>query len=215
MPGWRRRVPLFARQVLAVFAPGTVTSGGNPSPSGQLAEPAPDGPVKPIPSDTSDTDATPTDPSLTSGKTPDSSARPQATPKQPASPSPRPTHPRTPPPDTNPPQDASPQSQPQTQPQTQPAKPAVSATELDDARERFIRLRSRALALKSSLGELRQRLAVGGMSVSNDAVEAENNMDSYMLEADRALQAGDVQTAGTNMDRAEHEAKKISALFGR
>jgi hypothetical protein len=69
--------------------------------------------------------------------------------------------------------------------------------------------------LKSSLGELRQHLAAGGMSVSNDAVEAENNMDSYMLEADRALQAGDVQTAGTNMDRAEHEAKKISALFGR
>jgi hypothetical protein len=69
--------------------------------------------------------------------------------------------------------------------------------------------------LKSSLGELRQRLASGGMSVSNDAVEAENNMDSYMLEADRALQSGDVQTAGTNMDRAEHEAKKIAALFGR
>ena len=171
--------------------------------------------MKPIPSDTSDADVAPTDPSLTSGKTPDSSSRPQASPKQPASPSPRPTHPRTPPPDTNPPQDASPQPQPQTQPQTQPAKPAASATELDDARERFIRLRSRALALKNSLGELRQRLAAGGMSVSNDAVEAENNMDSYMLEADRALQAGDVQTAGTNMDRAEHEAKKISALFGR
>jgi hypothetical protein len=40
-------------------------------------------------------------------------------------------------------------------------------------------------------------------------------MDSYMLEADRALQAGDVQTTGSNLDRAEHEIKKISALFGR
>ena len=206
---------LYSRGKSAPPPHGTVTSGGNPSPSGQLAEPAPDGPMKPIPSDNSDADVAPTDPSLTSGKTPDSSSHPQAAPKQPASPSPRPTHPRTPPPDTNAPQDASPQLQPQIQPQTQPAKPAVSATELDDARQRFIRLRSRALALKSSLGELRQRLAVGGMSVSNDAVEAENNMDSYMLEADRALQTGDVQTAGTNMDRAEHEAKKISALFGR
>ncbi|MGH9695212.1 MAG: hypothetical protein ACRD5Z_13770, partial [Bryobacteraceae bacterium] len=85
----------------------------------------------------------------------------------------------------------------------------------DDARQRFIRLRSKALALKSSLAELRQRLASGGMSVNSDALEAEGNMDSYMLEADRALQSGDAQIAQTNMDRAEHESKKISVLFGR
>lgn len=188
----------------------------NPSSSGQLSEPVADGPVKPIPSPTSDTDAAAADPSLTAGKTPDSSPQQQKAPEQPAPSRPRASNPRTPPPDSNPPREAAPQ--PQTQPAqqtTQPAKPAVSATELDDARQRFIRLRSRALALKSSLGELRQRLASGGMSVSNDAVEAENNMDSYMLEADRALRSGDVQTAGTNMDRAEHEAKKIAALFGR
>jgi serine/threonine-protein kinase len=190
----------------------------NPSSSGQLSEPTADGPVKPIPSATSDTDAAAADPALTAGKTPDSSPRRQSPPEQAASPRPRPASPRTPPPDTKSAQNAAPQPPPETQPQAQPtpsAKPAVSSTELDDAHQRFIRLRSRALALKSSLGELRQRLAAGGMSVSNDAVEAENNMDSYMLEADRALQAGDVQTAGTNMDRAEHEAKKIAALFGR
>jgi serine/threonine protein kinase len=197
---------------------GVVSS--NPRPSGQaggqlgaqLGQPASDGPVKPIPSDTSDTDAAPADPSLVSGKTPDSGPQkqtPEQRVKKEASPRPRPSNPPAPPPDTNPAQEAT------APPQTQPVKPAASATEMDDARQRFIRLRSRALALKSSLGELRQRLAAGGTSVSNDAVEAENNMDSYMLEADRALQAGDVQTAGTNMDRAEHEAKKISALFGR
>ena len=192
----------------------------NPSSSGQLSEPAADGPVKPIPSATSDPNAAAADPALTAGKTPDSSPRQQKAPEQPAPPRQRASNSRTAPPDSNPPREAAPppQTPPQVQPAqqiAQPAKPAVSATELDDARQRFIRLRSRALALKSSLGELRQRLASGGMSVSNDAVEAENNMDSYMLEADRALQSGDVQTAGTNMDRAEHEAKKIAALFGR
>jgi hypothetical protein len=96
-----------------------------------------------------------------------------------------------------------------------PAKPGASPAELDEAHQRFIRLRSKALSLKSSLAELRQHLASQGLSVNSDAVEAEGNMDSYMLEADRALQAGDVQTAGTNLDRAEHEIKKISALFGR
>jgi hypothetical protein len=100
-------------------------------------------------------------------------------------------------------------------PEPPPAKPAASAAELDEARQRFIRLRSKALALKSSLGELRQRLASQGLSVNSDAVEAEGNMDSYMLEADRALQAGDLPAAGTNMDRAEHEIKKIAAVFGR
>jgi eukaryotic-like serine/threonine-protein kinase len=186
-----------------------VTPGDNPRPAGQLGDSTSDDPVKPIPSDTSDTDAAPADPALTAGKTPDSTPRAEPV-KQKEPPSrsrPRPSNPSTPPPAPNP--------SPDVAPQPAPAKPAASSVELDDARQRFIRLRSRALALKSSLGELRQRLASGGMSVSNDAVEAENNMDSYMLEADRALGAGDVQIAGTNMDRAEHEAKKIAALFGR
>ena len=98
--------------------------------------------------------------------------------------------------------------------QQAPAAPAASPAELEEARSRFIRLRSRAIALKSQLGDLRQRLASQGLSVRTEAIEAEGNLDSYMGEADRALQSGNLQSAQTNMDRAEHEEKRIAAVVG-
>jgi serine/threonine protein kinase len=186
-----------------------VSPDGSSRPSGQLGEPAAStDQLKPIASDASDTDSSaPADSTLAARNATStaSAARPQPGKSQqtPA----RHTQPDKP--AAAPPADVS------AAPEPPPAKPAASPAELDEARQRFIRLRSKALALKSSLGELRQRLASQGLSVNADAVEAEGNMDSYMLEADHTLQAGDVQTAGTNMDRAEHEIKKISALFGR
>ena len=95
-----------------------------------------------------------------------------------------------------------------------PGPSAASQAELDDARNRFIRLRSRALALKAQLADLRQRLAGQGLSVRTDAIEAEGNMDSYMGEADRALQTGNLQSAQTNMDRADHALKLIASVVG-
>jgi serine/threonine-protein kinase len=192
--------------------PDVVSSGNTPRPSGPLGEPAPPEQLKPVASDASDTDSSaPADSTLAARNAAAaavgaaSAARPA---RQPAKPRETPARHDTANPPSPPPDVAA-------APQPPPAKPAASPAELDEGRQRFIRLRSKALALKSSLGELRQHLASQGLSVNSDAVEAEGNMDSYMLEADRALQAADVQTAGTNMDRAEHEIKKISALFGR
>jgi serine/threonine-protein kinase len=194
--------------------PDVVSSGNTPRPSGQLGEPASStDPLKPIASDASDTDSSaPADSTLAARNAAAAAAVSAASAarrvQQPAKPREMPARHDTANPPSPPPDVAA-------APPPPPAKPATSPAELDEAHQRFIRLRSKALALKSSLGELRQRLASEGLSVNADAVEAEGNMDSYMLEADRALQAGDVQTAGTNMDRAEHETKKISALFGR
>ena len=181
---------------LAVVAPG---------PSGQLGEPAPAEQLKPVVSDASDTDSSAPADSTLAARNPASTA-PATRPRQTTS---RPTQPGKTAAPPLAPADAN------VAPEPSPAKPAASPAELDEAHQRFIRLRSKALALKSSLGELRQRLASQGLSVNADAVEAEGNMDSYMLEADSALRASDVQTAVANMDRAEHEIKKISALFGR
>jgi hypothetical protein len=192
---------------------GAVSPDTTARPSGQLADPAPAEQMKPVASDASDTDASPPADSALSATDSASAGAAHSSPRvQPAKTHDTPTkhdssNPPAPPPDANP--------APNAAPAAPPAQPAASAAELDEARQRFIRLRSKALALKSSLAELRQRLASQGLSVNADAVEAEGNMDSYMLEADRALQAGDVQAAGTNMDRAEHETKKIAALFGR
>jgi serine/threonine protein kinase len=186
---------------------GVVSPDTTSRPSGQLADPAPAEQMKPVAaSDASDTDTSAAADSTLAAR--NAAGAVSSTPRQPVKPRqtpahPGPSNPPAPPPDAN------------VAPEPPPAKPAASAAELDEAHQRFIRLRSKALALKSSLAELRQRLASQGLSVNADAVEAEGNMDSYMLEADRALQAGDVQAAGTNMDRAEHETKKISALFGR
>lgn len=180
----------------------------SPRSSGQPGEAASDEQLKPIASDASDSDAAPADSTLAAGKTaaPPPPEPPTKTKQVPTRS--RASNPAPPPaPNPNPPPNAA--------PEPPPAKPAASSAELDDAHQRFIRLRSKALALKSSLAELRQRLASQGLSVNADAVEAEGNMDSYMLEADQALQSNDAQKAQTNMDRAEHEAKKISALFGR
>ncbi len=195
--------------------PGVVSSGNTPRPSGEAGEPAAStDKLKPIASDASDADSSaPADSKLAARNAAVAAASAVRPAPQPAKPRETPArhdtaNPPAPPPDVA----AAPQQNVQT---PAPAKPAASPVELDEGRQRFIRLRSKALSLKSSLGELRQRLASQGLSVNSDAVEAEGNMDSYMLEADRALQAGDVQTAGTNMDRAEHETKKISALFGR
>jgi serine/threonine-protein kinase len=184
-------------------------SGAGSRPTGQPAEPDSSADqMKPLVAPASDTDASaPTDSALSTPAAGPSSSSHTQPPGQPVKSPPRRTEPdktaAPPPPETA------------AAPEPAPAKPAASAAELDEARQRFIRLRSKALALKSSLGELRQRLASQGLSVNSDAVEAEGNMDSYMLEADRALQAGDLPAAGTNMDRAEHEIKKIAAVFGR
>jgi len=186
----------------------SVAPSAGSRPTGQPAEPDSSADqMKPLVAPASDTDAAaPTDSALSTSTAAHSSSHTQP-PGQPVKSPPR----RTEPDKTAPP----PAPDTAAAPEPPPAKPAASAAELDEARQRFIRLRSKALALKSSLGELRQRLASQGLSVNSDAVEAEGNMDSYMLEADRALQAGDLPAAGTNMDRAEHEIKKIAAVFGR
>jgi eukaryotic-like serine/threonine-protein kinase len=194
--------------------PGVVSSGNTARPSGQLGEPTPStDQLKPIASDASDTDSSAPADSTLAARNAAAAASAVHPARQPVKPRETPArhdtaNPPSPPPDVA----VAPPPNVQT---PAPAKPVASPAELDEAHQRFVRLRSKALALKSSLAELRQRLASQGLSVNSEAVEAEGNMDSYMLEADRALQAGDVQTTGSNLDRAEHEIKKISALFGR
>ncbi len=78
-----------------------------------------------------------------------------------------------------------------------------------------MQLAARALAIRHSLENLRQQQSQQGVSLRPDIAAASNRMDSFMLEAQSALNAGDPASARRNMDLAEREIDKLEAFFGR
>lgn len=101
-------------------------------------------------------------------------------------------------------------------PVAEPAAPSPSASQaaIDEAAHRLARLRSRSDSLHANLQDLRSNLAAQGLSIRAEAAEAAANLDLYLAEAERALQAGDTASANTNMDRADYTARKLAGLTG-
>lgn len=92
--------------------------------------------------------------------------------------------------------------------------PPASAEALEEAAHRLARLRSRAASLHANLDDLRRNLAMQGLSVRGEGTEAAANLDLYLQEAERALEASDLAAATTNLDRADQAAKKVASITG-
>jgi serine/threonine protein kinase len=99
--------------------------------------------------------------------------------------------------------------------QAAPVKPAAAdPAVLQEIREQVVQLASRAGAVRSSLGNLKQSQAASGMSLRGDMASAESRMN-YMLDgANSALNAHDATAAKKFVDSAEREIEKLEKFLG-
>jgi serine/threonine-protein kinase len=110
-------------------------------------------------------------------------------------------------------QETGPQAQtPPVTPQTQPAGP--SEEEVNSARDRMMQLSARANAVKSSVDRLRDQLAANGLGLRQDMAGSLSQMESYMDEADRALQSNNPALAQKRMDQAERQVETLEKFTG-
>jgi len=93
--------------------------------------------------------------------------------------------------------------------------PAVNPAELQQARETFVMLNTRADGIRGTLQSLQQAQAARGLNLSSALQEPANLMNNYLGGADAALQAGDLASAKSFMDKAERQIEKLEKLLNR
>lgn len=93
------------------------------------------------------------------------------------------------------------------------AKPATQA--MADATDRMTLLAARANAVKDSIENLRRQQNASGLSLRSDVSASLSRMEQYMDAADRAIAAGNAESAGKNMDRAESELQGLEKFLGK
>lgn len=95
----------------------------------------------------------------------------------------------------------------------QPAGP--SQAELDQLQERMTRLSARASAVDESLNQIRGQQAAQGLGLRNDMATADSMMRSYLRAANRDLQASRVESAASNMNKAEAQLDTLEKFLGK
>lgn len=120
---------------------------------------------------------------------------------------------------------AAPQTAPQTAPPpvpaaTQPAPPpqrppSASRAELQETREQIVQLGARANGIHASLQTLQRAQAANGLNLRGDMAEAASLMDSYLQGANAALNAGDVASAKSFLDKAEPQVERLEKFLNR
>jgi serine/threonine protein kinase len=104
---------------------------------------------------------------------------------------------------------------------TNPAPPAVtppagpSPSEVSAARTRLVQLRARAESAKSGISQLRSQQQAQGLDMRGDILASMNRMNSWMSQANLAMQQNDIESAGQNMDRAEKELTTLETFLGQ
>lgn len=99
--------------------------------------------------------------------------------------------------------------------QTTPPPPAVSRAELQQTREQIVELGARASGIHSSLQTIQRAQAANGLNLRGDMVEAESLMDSYLQGANAALNAGDVASAKSFLQKAEIQVERLEKFLNR
>ena len=90
-----------------------------------------------------------------------------------------------------------------------------SSREINMARHRMIDLSARADAAKAGVQQIRNQQAAQGLDIRGDILASMGRMNSYLDEADRALNQDDLQAADQYMDRAEKEISTLQTFLGR
>jgi eukaryotic-like serine/threonine-protein kinase len=102
---------------------------------------------------------------------------------------------------------------PAPQPVTPPAGPSPS--EVSAARTRMVQLRARAESAESGIRQLRSQQQAQGLDMRGDILASVNRMNSWMSQANLAMQQNDIESANQNMDRAEKELTTLETFLGQ
>ena len=105
-------------------------------------------------------------------------------------------------------------NEPNAGPRVTTITPGPSQAELDKADEEFMKLKSRADAVRSGLDTLRAQQAASGLGLRGDVASSASRMENYLLASDRALQSKNLDNARKYMDSAEAEISKLESFFG-
>ena len=110
---------------------------------------------------------------------------------------------------------SSPPQQVAAPPAQAPAIDPAKAAELRQARDQFIRLNSRADAVRASLQAFERSQAASGLNLRGDMQQAASLMNSYLESAASALNQGDPAAAKDSMEKAERQIERLEKFFGR
>jgi eukaryotic-like serine/threonine-protein kinase len=125
----------------------------------------------------------------------------------------------TPPVQQQPPVSAPPQQAVQPPPTQQAPPPQAPAApgraELQKSREQLMMLGTRAAGIRTSLQSMQRSQASGGVNLRGDMQEAASLMNSYMEGATAALNAGDLDSVKSFMEKAERQIEKLEKFLGR
>ena len=104
-------------------------------------------------------------------------------------------------------------AEPHVQAATAPA--AASRAELQETREQLVTLNARANGIRSSLSTLQRSQAANGLNLRGDMQEAASLMDSFMQGANAALNAGDLPSAKSFLEKAERQVERLEKFLNR
>ncbi len=76
-------------------------------------------------------------------------------------------------------------------------------------------LGARANGIHASLQTLQRAQAANGLNLRGDMVEAASLMDSYLQGANAALNAGDVASAKSFLEKAETQVERLEKFLNR
>jgi hypothetical protein len=76
-------------------------------------------------------------------------------------------------------------------------------------------LGARAGGIRSSLATLQRSQAATGLNLRGDMQEAATLMDSFLQGSNAALNAGDVASAKSFMEKAERQVEKLEKFLNR
>lgn len=134
-------------------------------------------------------------------------ARAQAVPTPVATPAPQ-----TPPAQVAPPAQV---TAPPAQVSAPPVPPAPSRAKLQEMREQLAMLNARVTGIHTSLSSLQRSQAASGLNLRGDMQTAASLMDSYMQGANAALNAGDLPSAKSFLEKAEIQVERLEKFLNR
>jgi eukaryotic-like serine/threonine-protein kinase len=90
-----------------------------------------------------------------------------------------------------------------------------SAAQLEEARDRYTELSSRAGAVDGSLNNLRRQQEAAGYGLRGDMAAADNQLQSYLRAADQDLRSSNAVAATKDLARAEQELATLEKFLGK
>jgi hypothetical protein len=86
---------------------------------------------------------------------------------------------------------------------------------MQETREQLVMLNARVTGIHTSLASLQRSQAASGLNLRGDMQTTASLMDSFMQGANAALNAGDLPSAKSFLDKAEIQVEKLEKFLNR